>query len=150
MGCDLTSGDRDLPGDRVHETRHWVVEHCIGPLGVGTLVLKPLRHCVHVSDLTEEEAAELGPLLRTVSRCVEELNEADQVYVCLWSHAGWVPGHIHFVVQPSWNRLRDRYSKPGPTIQVEMFREDVPPPREEVEAFCDRARRWPGWTAGSP
>ena len=37
------------------------VEHCIGPLGVGTLIVKPKRHVVHVADLTEPEVAEMGP-----------------------------------------------------------------------------------------
>jgi hypothetical protein len=37
--------------------------------------------------------------VQRVSRTVQALTRADQVYVCLWSHAGWQPGHIHFVVQ---------------------------------------------------
>src|SRR5688572_9352307 len=87
MACELMRGDRDLPGGRIWETEHWVVEHCIGPLGVGTLVVKPLRHCVAVSALTSDESAELGPLLVRASSCVRELCAPDQVYVCLWSHA---------------------------------------------------------------
>mgnify|MGYP006174812863 CR=1 FL=1 len=31
---------------------------------------------------------------------VAELVQPDQIYVSLWSHAGGVPCHIHFVVQP--------------------------------------------------
>ncbi|GAB3960806.1 hypothetical protein GCM10029978_011210 [Actinoallomurus acanthiterrae] len=41
-----------------------MVEHCVGPLGVGTLVVVPLRHVVHVADLNEAETAALGPLLQ--------------------------------------------------------------------------------------
>src|SRR5207244_7811537 len=67
-----------------------------------------------VADLTAEEAADLGPLLKQASGCTQELSNTDQVYVCLWSHSGWVPGHIHFVVQPAWNDVRDRYSGPSP------------------------------------
>lgn len=37
-----------------------MVEHCVGPLGVGTLIVKPERHVVHVADLTAEEAASMG------------------------------------------------------------------------------------------
>ena len=111
------------------------------------LILKPLRHCLHVADKTTEEAADLGPLLKQASGCTQELSNTDQVYVCLWSHSGWVPGHIHFVVQPAWNDVRDRYSGPGPTTQVEMFPEGHDLRRTQVEAFCDRARAWPGWAA---
>ena len=46
MACQLTSGERDLAGGRIFQTEHWVVEHCAGTLGVGTLILKPLRHIV--------------------------------------------------------------------------------------------------------
>ena len=140
LACDLTGGRRDLPGGRIHATAHWVVEHCIGPLGVGTLIVKPMRHCLHVADLTEEEAAELGPLLRRMTATIQELTQADQVYVCLWSHLGFEPGHIHFVLQPSWNRLRERYEKPGPSLQVDMLHANELLPRGDVEAFCDRAR----------
>ncbi|MDJ0789967.1 MAG: hypothetical protein QNK05_24485, partial [Myxococcota bacterium] len=86
IACDLMAGRADRPGGLVHETRGWVVEHCVGPLGVGTLLVKPRRHCLHVGDLDGEEARELGPLLQRTSACVEQLNAADQVYVCLWSH----------------------------------------------------------------
>lgn len=149
LACELTSGARDLPGGRIHETRHWVVEHCVGPLGVGTLLVKPFRHCLHVAELTGDEAAELGPLLSRAAACVQELARAEQVYVCLWSHAGWSPGHVHFVVQPAWGRLREHHSGPGPSVQAEQFRANVLPPRPEVEAFCAAARNWPGW-ATSP
>jgi len=140
LACDLTAGRRDLPGARVHETRHWVVEHCIGPLGPGTLIVKPLRHCLHVWDLTDGETAELGPLLRRATATIRRILEPDQVYVCLWSHMGWSPGHIHFVLQPSWNHLRDKYAWPGPRLQVTMFEEKAFPARDEVEAFCEQAR----------
>ena len=153
LACDLTTGDRPLPGGRVYATDTWVVEHCIGPLGVGTLLVKPFRHCTGVAHLTAPEAEELGPLLRAVTACVSELNQAEQVYVCLWSHAHWKPGHIHFVVQPAWRHQAGSFTAPGPTLQSEMFFANRPPDPEEVGAFCERARaffasrrheRWPG------
>lgn len=146
LACELTAGDR-APGGRVHQTARWVVEHCVGPLGVGALVVKPLRHCLHVGALTGEESAELGPLLRATSACVQDLTQAEQVYVCLWSHHGGAPGHIHFVVQPSWRHLEDRYGGLGPTLQAEQFRiGDLPDP-SAVADFCQRARAWHGWAA---
>lgn len=140
LACNLTNGKLDLPGGRIYATSHWVVEHCVGPLGVGTLIVKPFRHCVHVWELTDEEAKELGLLLRRVAATIRAILEPDQVYVCLWSHAGWKPGHIHFVLQPSWNRLQRAHQYPGAFLQVELFEANVPPPREEVEAFAAKAR----------
>jgi len=140
LACGLTDGTLDLPGGRIYATDHWAVEHCIGPLGVGTLIVKPLRHCLHVWELTHEEAQELGPLLKLVAATIHALVEPDQVYVCLWSHAGWTPGHVHFVVQPSWNDLAGEHDRPGPFLQVDMFTAKAQPPREQVEAFAARAR----------
>lgn len=147
FACDLINGARKLPGGRVFSSEHWVVEHCVGPLGVGTLLLKPFRHCLHVSELSEGESSELGPMLKRATACVQEVAGADQVYVCLWSHAGWTPGHIHFVIQPSWAHLQELHSGPGPALQAEQFAANAIPPEAEVEAFCQRAREWPGWAA---
>jgi diadenosine tetraphosphate (Ap4A) HIT family hydrolase len=140
LACRLTDGGQDLPGGRIFATRHWVVEHCIGPLGVGTLIVKPLRHCLHVWDLTDDETRELGPLLRRVAATIHAILEPDQIYVCLWSHAGWQPGHIHFVLQPAWNHQGRDHQRPGPSLQADMFRAGDQPPRDEVEAFSAKAR----------
>jgi diadenosine tetraphosphate (Ap4A) HIT family hydrolase len=75
MACDLAAGVRPLPGALIHPSDHWLVEHCVGPLGLGTLIVKPERHVTAVADLTDEESesAELCPLLRRASQVVREL-----------------------------------------------------------------------------
>jgi diadenosine tetraphosphate (Ap4A) HIT family hydrolase len=138
LACDLSAGKQPLPGGTILRTANWAVEHCVGPLGVGTLIVKPLRHVTRFADLAPEEAADFGPLLHAVTRALTEELGPDQTYICEWSHAGWVAGHIHFVVQPAWNRDRERFEHPGPSMQVEMFRANVPLDETEVAAFCDR------------
>lgn len=138
--CRLTGGGEALPGGRIFATRHWVVEHCTGSLGTGTLIVKPFRHCLHLWELSAGEAEELGPLLQRASSVVRDLTGADQVYACLWSHAGWVPVHIHFVVQPSWNHLQQQFPFPGPSIQVAMFLSGEPLDIPAVEQFSQKAR----------
>jgi diadenosine tetraphosphate (Ap4A) HIT family hydrolase len=140
LACDLTQGRAELPGGRIHSTEHWVVEHCTGPLPVGTLIVKPVRHCVGVDALTEAEAAELGPLLRRTAATIRGILRPDQVYVCLWSHAGWKPGHIHFVLQPSWNSAGETHARPGPFLQVDLFEAESCPGRIEVDRFAEQAR----------
>jgi diadenosine tetraphosphate (Ap4A) HIT family hydrolase len=140
LACDLTAGRRQPPGGSILRTPHWAVEHCVGPLGVGTLIVKPLRHVVHIWELTEGEAAELGPLLRRVSSTIAALLGPDQVYVCLWSHADWTASHIHFVLQPVWSRQRDEHPRQGPFLQAEMFDGNITPPVEEMAALAARAR----------
>ena len=80
------------------ESAGWRVEHCVGPLGAGTLIVKPVRHVTAVADLSDSESSALGPLLQLASKVAGELVGAEQVYNCLWSHAGGVRLHIHYVV----------------------------------------------------
>ena len=62
IACNLTNGKMDLPGGRIHATAHWVVEHSISPFGVGTLIVKPFRHCIHYWELSDEE------VIRTIEK----------------------------------------------------------------------------------
>ena len=142
LACDLATGAAPLPGGTIHRTRHWTVEHCVGPLGVGSLVVKPLRHVVRMADLNAQESAEMGPLLHDVARACSELTNADQVYACLWSHADRRPVHIHFVVQPVAADVMRRFDAYGPALQVAMFSKGELPDPEGVSAFSAHARSW--------
>jgi diadenosine tetraphosphate (Ap4A) HIT family hydrolase len=141
LACDLTEGRRPLPGGLIFSTQGWLVEHCVGPLGLGTLIVKPKRHVTSVADLTEAEASELGPLLRRASLAASQLADASQVYNCLWSHAGGVPVHIHYVVQPVTAEQMAEFGVHGPDLQVAMFASGASPDPEQVEAVAERARR---------
>ena len=138
--CQLSSGELALPGGRIFRTRWWLVEHCIGPLGLGTLIVKPERHVTSVADLSEDEAAELGPLLRRATQVARQLVEADQVYNCLWSHAGGEPVHIHYVVQPVTKAQMSDFAAHGPNLQVAMFSKGCAPDPADVERVSDLAR----------
>jgi diadenosine tetraphosphate (Ap4A) HIT family hydrolase len=164
LACDLAEGRVPLPGGVIHESTHWFVEHCVGPLGVGTLLLKPKRHVIRVSDLTNAEAGELGPLLQRSAAVVDELVQPEQVYTCLWSHAGGTPVHIHYVVQPATRELMDAYGVYGPNLQVAMFDGDIALPEadwrhlpnglarpfEPKRRAASRARLDPAPAAGAP
>lgn len=141
LACELTAGARPLPGGLIHETGGWRVEHCVGPLGMGTLIVKPARHVISVAALDEGEASSLGLLLRRASAVAAELVEAEQVYNCLWSHAGGAPVHIHYVVQPVTRVQMDHFGCHGPNLQAAMFAAGVLPDPAAIEAACDRARQ---------
>ncbi|SNS75637.1 Diadenosine tetraphosphate (Ap4A) hydrolase [Actinomadura mexicana] len=140
LACDLLVGARPLPGGRLAESPGWVVEHSVGPLGLGTLVVKPVRHVVHVAELNVVESAALGPLLQRVAAAVTKVVQPEQVYVCLWSHANAVPGHLHFVVQPAVKADMARFDAFGPALQMAMFHEGTVPRETEVEALCEQLR----------
>jgi diadenosine tetraphosphate (Ap4A) HIT family hydrolase len=139
--CRLIHEPDLCPGGILYETDHWVVQHSTGPLPVGTLIVKPRRHCVHLADLHAHESSELGPLLQLIASVVQTLSQADQTYVSLWSHRDWIPGHIHFVVQPAWTSQSERFSQPGARLQAEMFEAGDYPDTEEIVAFCDKVQR---------
>lgn len=141
LACDLAEGRLDLPGGRIHETRHWLVEHTVGPLGLGTLIVKPRRHVLAVAELTSDETHEIGPLLQRAATVVTELTQPEQVYVCLWSHAGGEAQHIHFVVQPVSGALLDEAGAIGPYLQTALFTRNELPQRDQVELFAERARK---------
>ena len=119
LACDLAEGRVDLPGGEILVTDHWIVEHTVGPLSLGTLIVKPQRHVVHVWELGEAEAGEIGgPLVP-----------------CRWrsgAHPFRRPaGHAH---------LDDSIDDYGPHLQVAMFDAGATPPKGEVERFAERAR----------
>lgn len=152
LACDLVEHPESVPGGRVATIGGWVVEHCVGPLGIGTMVVKPSRHVVHLGDLTADEAADLGPALTRVARAVglassETGDPPGQVYACLWSHADRRPGHIHFVVQPVGDALMTRFDAHGPELQVRMFKAEEPMDAALMIAAADSVRRH---LAGTP
>jgi diadenosine tetraphosphate (Ap4A) HIT family hydrolase len=116
------------------------VQHSKGPLGLGTLAVMPIRHVVHVSDLSRSESAELGPLLQRTSAAVTAIMSPEQVYVCLWSHADAVPGHLHFVVQPAFRDDMTRHNAYGPVLQLAMSEANRLPSKAAVEEVCVRIR----------
>lgn len=150
--CGLADGTLPLPGGRISETPHWLVEHCVGPLGLGTLIVKPRRHVTSVAELTTEEAHELGPLLRRASMIAGELVPAEQMYNCLWSHAGGTPVHIHYVVQPVTAEAMTRHASYGPrssgrcstmtirrqTMRSRRLRAELKPPSSGSPASSSR------------
>ncbi len=138
LACELTSGLRGLPGGRIAETRDWVLEHCVGPLGAGTLIIKPKRHVTHIWELNDDEAQQLGPLLQRASSALARLLEPEQIYATLWSHAGGTPGHIHWVLQPVSSARPEGLV--GPHLQVAMFDRGELPSSEEVAAIADELR----------
>jgi diadenosine tetraphosphate (Ap4A) HIT family hydrolase len=140
LACELTHGRRPLPGGLIRQDDGWRVEHCVGPLGLGTLIVKPERHVTGVADLTDGEAWALGPLLRRASRVAGRLVSADQVYNCLWSHAGGVPVHIHYVVQPVTKQQMAEFGCHGPDLQIAMFANGVTPEDRAIEGVAAQAR----------
>lgn len=141
LGCEIVAGRRAVPGGIVHETAHWIVNHAVGRLNLGTLVVAPRDHIVAVADLDDAAAAELGPLLRDTARVVEAICRPDQTYVCVWSHGATARRHLHMLVQPVTAALVAQYGGlRSEKLQVQIMTTGEPPDPAEIERFCADAR----------
>lgn len=141
LGCDIADGRHHVPGGIVHQTARWIVNHAVGRLNLGTLVVAPRDHVVAIADLDDTGAAELGPLLRDAARVVEAICRPDQTYVCVWSHGATERRHLHILVQPVTAALVAQYGGlRSEKLQVAVMTGGEPPDPADVERFCADAR----------
>lgn len=62
--CRAARGEPPPPGGVVYDDGRWQVTHAPAPVAApGRLILTPVRHVASLADLSEREAAALGPLL---------------------------------------------------------------------------------------
>jgi ATP adenylyltransferase len=140
-GCDLLAGRRDLPGGILFQTRSWAVNHAVGPMNLGTLIVAPREHVVAVADLDDAAAAELGRVLRASARVVETLCRPDQTYACSWSHGADGRKHLHIAVQPVTAAVVARYGGVrSEQLQARMLASGDEPETADIERFCGQAR----------
>jgi diadenosine tetraphosphate (Ap4A) HIT family hydrolase len=87
------------PWDRIHRTQYWDVVHSYNTALRGWLVLVARRHIEAIAEMTEDEAVELGLLLRRVSVALKETTGCVKTYVLQFAEAAEHP-HVHFHVVP--------------------------------------------------
>jgi diadenosine tetraphosphate (Ap4A) HIT family hydrolase len=100
LACDINAGRRPVPGGVIAETPSWRASHCLGPFGVGAVVVATKEHREALWELTDSESRELCPFLQNVSRAIVDGLGAARVYLCMWVDEP--PHHVHFVVYPRW------------------------------------------------
>jgi len=142
LGCEIASNRRDVAGGIVHQTSRWIVNHAVGRLNLGTLIVAPRDHVVAIADLDVVAAAELGPLLRDAARIVEAICQPEQTYVCVWSHGRTERRHLHILVQPVTTALVAQYGGlRSEQLQVKIMTTGEPPDPGDIERFCADARQ---------
>ena len=100
--CAEVEGRAATPGGVIHDDGLWHVTHHPGAYtDPGELIVKTRRHCESVADLTAEEAAALGPVLRAAVGVIEQVVGPERVYVLSF---GERVRHLHFFLLP---RTRD-------------------------------------------
>lgn len=137
LGCDVVSGRLQVPGGLLHQTDHWIVNHVVGSMNLGTLVLSPRDHVTAIADLTAEAASELGPLLRRTAQVVESILEPEQTYVSSWAHGDHGRKHLHIVVQPVTSATVAEYDGArSEQLQAKMLLSGRESDHAAIEQFC--------------
>jgi diadenosine tetraphosphate (Ap4A) HIT family hydrolase len=92
--------------EAIVSTDHWRVAHAFNSALRGWLVVVPRRHVVALHELTADEAAEIGPLLRSLSKALRDVTGCVKTYVMLFAEqAGFA--HVHFHVVPRMSGFHD-------------------------------------------
>ena len=112
FNCDQDTQVGGLPiRDRIYLGAHWRIAHAWSALP-GWLVLISRRHLLSMGDLTIEEAADLGQLLRAASAALSAVVGCAKTYVVMYAE---VPGfeHLHVHLVPRMPDLEAQYRGGG-------------------------------------
>lgn len=80
--CRKHNGEEAIPpGGYIYEDEHWMVCHAPARLGpLGTLFIESKRHFLDYAEMTDEESASLGNVMRKVYDALKLHIEAERVY----------------------------------------------------------------------
>ena len=87
------------PWDAIYRSQYWDVVHSFNTSLEGWLVLVARRHMAAVDEMSDEEAVELGRLIRRVSLALREATGCVKTYVIQFAESPDHP-HVHFHVVP--------------------------------------------------
>ncbi len=143
--CDLVQrrdrGDAP-PWDQIRRARGWDVVHAFGTAVEGWLVLVARRHITAVADMTDDEAAELGPLIKEVSRALTSVVGCEKTYVVQFAeHVNHPHVHVHLI--PRAVDLPDERRGPRIFTLLGVGEDDAVPESRmnEIAAQLDTALR---------
>ncbi len=111
--------------DSIYRTPYWDVVHSYNTSLPGWMVLIARRHMTAIDEMTEEEASEMGKLIRQISIALKEVTGCLKTYVIQFAEAADHP-HVHFHIVP---RMADQ---PEDHKSVNIFRYLGVPAEERV------------------
>jgi diadenosine tetraphosphate (Ap4A) HIT family hydrolase len=115
QSCELSekrdAGDTPL-WDNILRTPNWDLVHSYNSSIEGWLVLVTRRHVEAVADLTDEEAEELGPLIKRVSQALHAATGCVKTYVVQFAEAP-LHNHVHVHVVARYADQSDDLKGPG-------------------------------------
>ena len=85
--------------DCIHRSQFWDIVHAYDTSLPGWLVIVARRHIATVDELTDDEAAQLGILIRRTSVALKAITGCAKTYVIQFAEAAEHP-HVHFHIVP--------------------------------------------------
>lgn len=139
LACQILAGAQPVPGGTIAENPWWVADHCVGPYGLGSVVVKTRTHRENLWDLSVAESASMGPFLQQMSEAIALAMAAERVYVGLW--VDQPPYHVHFVLQPRYPDGHHPEELGLKGLELQVFRTlGKPPSQAEMAEAADRIR----------
>jgi diadenosine tetraphosphate (Ap4A) HIT family hydrolase len=125
LTCEVLSGKRRAPGGTIFQDALWEVGSVLAPVLVpGYLIVNLRRHCEDLKDLTPDEAAALGSVLRTTCAAIHRVLAPPRIHVASYGeairhihfhviprHAGMPPGSLGTELYIRWRRLLYRMGR---------------------------------------
>ena len=118
------------PGGYIYEDEYWMVCHAPGKLGpLGTLFIESRRHFLDYSEMTPEEAASLGHVMKKMYSALRMHTDAERVYqLCTMEGQP----HYHSWIVPRGKEVAERGLK--------FLARDDSCSEEEASALADKLR----------
>lgn len=135
------SGDAEF-WDNIFRSQYWDVVHSYNTSLPGWLVIIARRHIEAIDELTEEEAIELGLLIRNLSIALRSVTNCAKTYVVQFAEAAEHP-HVHFHVvprmadQPANRRGRKIFRCLGVPEEQQVSEESMNRMAEQIRPYLD-------------
>ncbi len=137
--CDQSGPDAPFR-ERFIREGGWRVAHDFNSSLEGWLILVPLRHVRSLDELSADEAATLGELLRNASIALKSFTGCEKTYVMLFAEAeGFAHLHVHVVPRMS-DQPADRR---GPSVFGYLADGQPLTPARRDEICVALALAWP-------
>lgn len=98
--------------DCIYRAQFWDLVHSYNTSLLGWLVLVSRRHIAAIDEMTDDEAIELGKMLRQVSRALKVVAKCSKTYVVQFAEAS-SHQHVHFHVIPRMYDQPEDYKGPN-------------------------------------
>ena len=146
--CDEVAGRIVAPGGPIYGDGLWLVSHHTGAwTDPGEVLVKLRRHVESLAQVTAEESAALGPILRAGVAAIERALHPERTYVASFNER---VRHLHFYLLPRTRNL------PAGHVTSDLFKKGRmylrragvarnPTPADRA-AMAERLRADPAWT----